>query len=166
MRPHTKVVLVVLLLLIVAWTLVLMIRDDSNHVGSADASAEPVAYNYSNDQDQTSIPRATTTTTTSTTTTTIPPTTTTTSPPVVEQPPVISSGVDWYAIYECENGGYGWAANSGNGYYGGLQFDISTWIEFGGLEFADRADHATPEQQITVASRAPLSRWPVCGSRG
>lgn len=55
-----------------------------------------------------------------------------------------------------------WHINTGNGYYGGLQFAQSTWINNGGGEFAPRADLATPEQQMTIADRLPLSAWPIC----
>jgi len=76
-----------------------------------------------------------------------------------------SSGVNWDAIAACESGN-NWSTNTGNGYYGGLQFDAGTWAEAGGLRYADRADHATREQQIAAASQLPLSRWPVCGAYG
>lgn len=55
-----------------------------------------------------------------------------------------------------------WHINTGNGYYGGLQFDQGTWKEAGGLAYAPRADLATPEQQMAAADRLPLSRWPHC----
>jgi len=72
-------------------------------------------------------------------------------------------GTDWDAIAVHESGS-NWACNTGNGYYGGLQFDLPTWKDLGGLEFADRPDHATREQQIAVANRVPVAqragRWP------
>lgn len=55
-----------------------------------------------------------------------------------------------------------WHINTGNGYYGGLQFAQSTWANNGGLAYAPRADLATPEDQMTVADRIPLSQWPIC----
>lgn len=55
-----------------------------------------------------------------------------------------------------------WHINTGNGYYGGLQFSQSTWTNNGGGEFAPRADLATPEQQMTIADKLPLSAWPIC----
>jgi hypothetical protein len=76
-----------------------------------------------------------------------------------------SSGIDWYAIAQCESGGR-WHLNSGNGYYGGLQFSQSTWQAAGGLKDAPRADLATPTEQIAVASTLSLSNWPVCGQYG
>jgi LysM repeat protein len=75
-----------------------------------------------------------------------------------------SSGTSWDAIAACESGG-NWAINTGNGYYGGLQFTQQTWAGAGGLAYAPRADLATPEQQIAIASKLSLSNWPVCGAR-
>src|SRR5919199_4854409 len=57
---------------------------------------------------------------------------------------------DWTGVAQCESGG-DWHINTGNGYYGGLQFSQSTWAGYGGLAYAARADLATPDQQITVA---------------
>jgi uncharacterized protein YabE (DUF348 family) len=79
-----------------------------------------------------------------------------------------SSGVDWDAIANCESTN-NWSINTGNGYYGGLQFDIRTWLGAGGGQYAPRADLATREQQIAVAevlySQRGLSPW-ACGYRG
>jgi resuscitation-promoting factor RpfA len=73
---------------------------------------------------------------------------------------------DWDAVAACESSG-NWSINTGNGYYGGLQFSQGTWAAYGGTEFAPRADLATKDQQITVAERT-LDRqgpgaWPTCG---
>ena len=76
-----------------------------------------------------------------------------------------NSGTSWDAIAACESGG-NWAINTGNGYYGGLQFTQATWAGAGGLAYAPRADLATPAQQIAVASTLGLGNWPVCGARG
>lgn len=85
--------------------------------------------------------------------------------PVSAAPAVsYSGGGNWSAIAQCESGG-NWAINTGNGYFGGLQFTQATWAGAGGLAYAPRADLATPEQQIAVASNLALSNWPVCGSR-
>jgi hypothetical protein len=70
----------------------------------------------------------------------------------------------WDRVAQCESGGR-WNLDSGNGFYGGLQFTISTWIAAGGTRYAPRADLATREQQIAVASTLSLSNWPVCGAR-
>ena len=58
----------------------------------------------------------------------------------------------WDAVAQCESSG-NWSINTGNGYFGGLQFSQSTWTAFGGQEYAARADLATREQQIAVAER-------------
>jgi uncharacterized protein YabE (DUF348 family) len=80
--------------------------------------------------------------------------------------PVSTSGLNWDAVANCESGG-NWHINTGNGFYGGLQFDYSTWLSNGGGQYASRADLATREQQIAVASRLYAARgsspWPVCG---
>jgi LysM repeat protein len=68
----------------------------------------------------------------------------------------------WDHIAACESGG-NWAINTGNGYYGGLQFTQATWAGAGGLAYAPRADLATRDQQIAIASKLSLSNWPVCG---
>jgi Transglycosylase-like domain/G5-linked-Ubiquitin-like domain len=74
----------------------------------------------------------------------------------------------WDQLARCESGG-NWAANSGNGYYGGLQFDKSTWSANGGNEFAPYPHQATREQQIAVAQRVHGARgsyraWPTCSA--
>jgi resuscitation-promoting factor RpfB len=82
--------------------------------------------------------------------------------------PPITDGSIWDAIASCEAGG-NWAINTGNGYYGGVQFDQGTWERNGGLQYAPRADLATREEQIAVASvtqqRQGWGAWPVCGGR-
>ena len=78
--------------------------------------------------------------------------------------PTVSNGSVWYAIAQCESGG-NWHINTGNGFYGGLQFMTSTWLAYGGGRYAPRADLATPAQQVAVASQMSYSHWPVCGAR-
>ena len=74
----------------------------------------------------------------------------------------------WDDLAECESNG-NWAINTGNGYFGGLQFLGSTWVAYGGQEFAARADLATREQQIVVAERirddVGYGAWPACTRR-
>jgi len=74
----------------------------------------------------------------------------------------------WDDLAECESGG-NWAINTGNGYFGGLQFLGSTWVAYGGREFAARADLATREQQIVVAERiredVGFRAWPACSRK-
>ncbi|MER8103800.1 transglycosylase family protein [Kitasatospora sp. NPDC094016] len=75
---------------------------------------------------------------------------------------------DWEGVAACESGG-NWHVNTGNGYFGGLQFDTPTWRENGGLAYAPRPDLASREEQIAVAQhlagRRGLSPWPACGAR-
>ncbi|MCI1257051.1 MAG: DUF3235 domain-containing protein [Corynebacterium provencense] len=75
---------------------------------------------------------------------------------------------DWDRLAQCESGG-DWHINTGNGYYGGLQFSGSTWNGFNGGEFAPRADLASREEQIVVAERVLASQgwgaWPACSSK-
>jgi uncharacterized protein YabE (DUF348 family) len=83
-------------------------------------------------------------------------------------PPVSTSGLNWDAVAQCESGG-NWHINTGNGFYGGLQFDYGTWLSNGGGAYAKRADLATRDEQIAVANhlyaRRGSSPWPVCGRR-
>ena len=58
----------------------------------------------------------------------------------------------WDRIAQCESGG-NWSINTGNGYYGGLQFATAPWLANGGDDFAPRADLASRAEQITVANR-------------
>lgn len=58
----------------------------------------------------------------------------------------------WEAVAQCESGG-NWSINTGNGYYGGLQFSQSSWAAAGGTQYAARADLATKNQQIAVAEK-------------
>jgi resuscitation-promoting factor RpfB len=87
--------------------------------------------------------------------------------PGTEVPPV-SNGTTWDALSRCEAGG-NWAINTGNGFYGGVQFDQNTWERNGGLRYAQRADLATREEQIAIAdvtrARQGWGAWPVCSGR-
>ena len=74
----------------------------------------------------------------------------------------LSNAAMWDRIAQCESGG-NWSINTGNGYYGGLQFATSSWLANGGGDFASRADLASRAEQITVANRyyakAGLGPW-------
>ena len=76
-----------------------------------------------------------------------------------------SAPVDWDRIAQCESGN-NWSTNTGNGYYGGLQFSQSTWQANGG---AGRADQASREEQIRVAENVlrtqGIGAWGTCGRR-
>jgi cell wall-associated NlpC family hydrolase len=71
----------------------------------------------------------------------------------------------WDRVAACESSG-NWSANTGNGYYGGLQFTPGTWSAYGGRAYASRADLANKSQQIAVAERVLAGQgpgaWPVC----
>lgn len=72
----------------------------------------------------------------------------------------------WDQVAQCESGG-NWQINTGNGYYGGLQFSAQTWSGHGGGQYAATADQATKEQQIEIAEKVLASQgagaWPNCG---
>ncbi|MGH3977646.1 MAG: transglycosylase family protein [Pseudonocardiaceae bacterium] len=72
---------------------------------------------------------------------------------------------EWDRLAECESSS-DWNTDTGNGYYGGLQFSDRTWDSFGGEEFAATADQASREQQIIVAERVLAEQgwdaWPTC----
>ncbi|MFC8364500.1 transglycosylase family protein [Streptomyces griseorubiginosus] len=74
---------------------------------------------------------------------------------------------EWDAVAQCESGG-NWSINTGNGYYGGLQFSASTWAAYGGTAYAPQANQASKAQQIAVAEKVLASQgkgaWPVCGT--
>jgi hypothetical protein len=74
----------------------------------------------------------------------------------------------WNRLAQCESGGR-WHINTGNGYYGGLQFSGSTWRGFGGGKFARLAHRATKGEQIRVAERVRRAQgwgaWPACSER-
>ncbi|MEU3609562.1 peptidoglycan DD-metalloendopeptidase family protein [Streptomyces sp. NPDC035033] len=74
----------------------------------------------------------------------------------------------WEKVASCESSS-SWSVNTGNGYFGGLQFSQSTWEAYGGREFAPRADLASKDQQIAVAERVLKGQgpgaWPACGPR-
>ncbi|WP_336084423.1 transglycosylase family protein [Nocardia sp. SSK8] len=82
--------------------------------------------------------------------------------------PEVRDGAIWDALARCESTG-NWAINTGNGYYGGIQFDQSTWERQGGLKYAPRADLATREEQIAIAevtrARQGWGAWPACTGR-
>ena len=87
------------------------------------------------------------------------------SRPVAPSANYASGNSAWDRIAQCESGG-NWAENTGNGYYGGLQFSLSTWHAYGGTS---RPDLVSREQQIAIANKvraqSGYSSWPVCGSR-
>lgn len=73
---------------------------------------------------------------------------------------------EWDQVAQCEAGG-NWSINTGNGFYGGLQFSASTWAAYGGTAYASSADQASKSQQIAVAEKVLAGQgkgaWPNCG---
>ncbi|MFE2550372.1 transglycosylase family protein [Streptomyces sp. NPDC059355] len=89
--------------------------------------------------------------------------------PLIGAGTVHAASVDtWNKVADCESTD-NWHINTGNGYYGGLQFSQSTWRAFGGTAYAARADLATKDQQIAVAEKVLGGQgpqaWPVCGKQ-
>jgi resuscitation-promoting factor RpfA len=88
--------------------------------------------------------------------------------PLLASAPAHADSVNWDAIAQCESGG-NWSINTGNGYYGGLQFSSGTWSAYGGGQYASTADQASRSQQIAVAEKVltgqGIGAWPVCGKR-
>ncbi|MEE4544299.1 transglycosylase family protein [Streptomyces sp. V4-01] len=79
-----------------------------------------------------------------------------------------ASVATWDKVAQCESGG-NWSINTGNGYYGGLQFSQSSWEAAGGLQYAQRADLATKDQQIAIAEKLLALQGPSawsCASAG
>ncbi|MCM2419754.1 transglycosylase family protein [Streptomyces sp. RKAG293] len=79
-----------------------------------------------------------------------------------------ASVATWDAVAQCESGG-NWSINTGNGYYGGLQFSQSSWEAAGGTAYASRADLATKDQQIAVAEKLLALQGPgawACAGAG
>ncbi|MFF0469547.1 transglycosylase family protein [Micromonospora zamorensis] len=79
------------------------------------------------------------------------------------------AAVNWDAVAQCESGG-NWKINTGNGYYGGLQFSQGTWAGYGGKKYAARADLASRGEQIAIAEKVldgqGIGAWPTCGKKG
>ena len=82
--------------------------------------------------------------------------------------PSVANGSVWDSLAQCEAGG-NWAINTGNGFSGGLQFTPSTWLVYGGGQYAPQAHLATREQQIAVASKVQAGQgwgaWPACTAK-
>lgn len=81
---------------------------------------------------------------------------------------IATAAPDWDRLAMCESSG-NWNTNTGNGFYGGVQFSPTTWIEFGGGKYAPRADLATREQQIEIAESVLAQQgpnaWPMCSQQ-
>ncbi|MEU5001386.1 transglycosylase family protein [Streptomyces sp. NPDC021622] len=97
------------------------------------------------------------------------------APPPLPGPPAAAAAYDcsrtegpWTCLAQCESSGR-WNVNTGNGFYGGLQFWQPTWEKHGGLKYAPRADLATKEEQIKVAEKVLRKQgwdaWPACSKK-
>jgi LysM repeat protein len=90
--------------------------------------------------------------------------------PLLAAAPAANAAPDsvWDRVAQCESSG-NWNINTGNGFFGGLQFTSSTWQSFGGAQFAGSANQASREQQIIVAERVLAGQgwgaWPVCSRK-
>ncbi len=85
--------------------------------------------------------------------------------PEVSEPNFASGGTVWDSLAQCESGG-NWAINTGNGYYGGLQFSLSTWQAYGGTGLPSNASRET---QIAIATKlrdatGGYGSWPACSA--
>ncbi|WP_433300456.1 transglycosylase family protein [Actinoplanes sp. CA-030573] len=82
--------------------------------------------------------------------------------------PAQASSVNWDAVAQCESGG-NWSINTGNGFYGGLQFTRGTWKAYGGGKYASTANKASRSEQIRIAEKVldgqGIGAWPVCGKK-
>ncbi len=88
--------------------------------------------------------------------------------PEPEPAPPVGDSV-WDELAQCESGG-DWSIDTGNGYYGGLQFSADTWLAYGGDAYAQYASDATREQQIAIATTlrdangGSYGSWPHCAA--
>jgi hypothetical protein len=79
-----------------------------------------------------------------------------------------ATGRTWNRLAGCESGG-NWHINTGNGYYGGVQFNAGTWLGYGGGKYASRADLASRDEQIAIAEKVLKAQgwgaWPACSAQ-
>lgn len=87
---------------------------------------------------------------------------------IIVQPDFSAPNSVWDGIAQCESGG-NWNINTGNGFYGGVQFAPGTWLNMGGGVYAPTADLATKEQQIEIAEKvlavSGWGAWPGCAAK-
>jgi len=85
-----------------------------------------------------------------------------------QEAPPIPHYDNWVALAQCESGG-NWSINTGNGYYGGLQFNLTAWRASGGTNYASRPDLASAAQQMVAAERLldlqGWGSWPQCARK-
>ena len=86
----------------------------------------------------------------------------------VATPSASAASTVWDKVAKCESGG-NWKINTGNGYYGGLQFSPRTWRGYGGAKYASSAHKATKAEQIAIARRVLAGQgpgaWPTCSRK-
>lgn len=86
---------------------------------------------------------------------------------MLAQAPAASATSDWDRLAECESNG-NWSINTGNGFYGGLQFMKQTWDSMGGQQYAEYPHQASRDEQIAVATalqaEAGWGQWPACSA--
>lgn len=174
MSPRRRALTTAAVGLAVAVLLALVVAASTGRNGRA-AAAEPARTEPPSRQDGqavleriASVAQAVAPPTTATTTTTAPPAPPTTTAPAL-RPVATGSGYNdpanpaaWDRLAQCESGG-NWAANTGNGYYGGIQFSLGSWHGVGGT---GRPDQASRETQIAVGQRlwrqGGWAHWPAC----
>ena len=89
----------------------------------------------------------------------------TTVQPIVSSAPAVADGSIWDQLARCESGG-NWSINTGNGYYGGLQFSASTWRAVGGtgLPHQNSREEQIARAEILLA-RSGWGQWPACTTK-
>ena len=91
-----------------------------------------------------------------------PTTTTTTAAPPPREYGDPDDPATWDRLAQCESGG-NWAMNSGNGYYGGLQFSLATWRDVGGAGYPHQATKAEQIKRGKILqARSGWGAWPGC----
>lgn len=90
------------------------------------------------------------------------------TPLALAAPAQAATAAEWDAVAACESGG-NWSTDTGNGYYGGLQFSDATWDSYGGEAYAATADNATRAEQIDIAEKVLAGQgwgaWPTCSEQ-
>lgn len=90
------------------------------------------------------------------------------APVALSAPADAASDRTWNRLANCESGKR-WHINTGNGYYGGLQFSYSTWRAYGGRKFAPRADLTSRRHQVRIAQHVlhdqGWNAWPACSDK-
>lgn len=85
---------------------------------------------------------------------------------VAPKPVAVAAGASvWDRLAQCESGG-NWAINTGNGYFGGLQFTLGTWQSLGGVGYPHQASKAEQIKRAQMLqARSGWGQWPACTSK-